>query len=53
LGFLVHHNLRHLFCALPPSKCLWNEYHWVKDIDWSPLCQPNMNWQDQMEIDPR
>jgi hypothetical protein len=27
LGFLVCHNLRHLFRALPPSKHLWGEYH--------------------------
>jgi len=41
-----------LFRALPPSKRLWDEYHRVKDLDWRPLCQPNMNWQDQLEIDP-
>jgi hypothetical protein len=44
LGFFIRRNLRRLFRALPPSKRLWDEYHQVKDIDWSPLCQPNMNW---------
>ena len=50
-GFFVRRDLRRLFRALPPSKRLWDEYHRVRNIDWSPLCQPNMNWQDQTEID--
>jgi hypothetical protein len=50
-GFFICHDLRRLFRALLPSKRLWDKYHRVRNIDWSPLCQPNMNWQDQMEID--
>jgi hypothetical protein len=51
LGFLTQKQMRRLFVALPPAKRLWMEYQRVKDIDWTPLCQPNMNWQEQEEID--
>jgi hypothetical protein len=44
--------MRRLFTALPPAKRLWHEYQRVKDMDWTPLCMPNMNWQEQQEIDP-
>jgi hypothetical protein len=51
LGFLAFREMRRLFVAVPPASKLWHEYQRVKDLDWSPLCSWNMNWQDQTEID--
>jgi hypothetical protein len=50
-GFLDDHDMNNLFRASPSIGHLWSEYERVKDIDWSPLREPNPNWQTQERID--
>ena len=42
-------------CSLAQASSLisklWSEYQHVKDLDWTPLCEPNPNWQTQEQID--
>ena len=49
--FLDADDRTNLFEAMPSTRSLWTEYHRVKDIDWTPLCQPNPNWNNQTVID--
>ena len=51
-GFLDPHDMSTLFDAMPKAGTLWKEYQRVKDLDWSPLCNPNPSWKEQKEIDP-
>jgi hypothetical protein len=50
-GFLDDNDMDNLFRASPSIGHLWSEYERVKDIDWSPLQEPNPNWQTQERID--
>jgi hypothetical protein len=50
-GFLDLDDMSNLYAAMPSLRTLWNKYNQVKDIDWTPLCEQNLNWKDQEEID--
>jgi hypothetical protein len=40
------------FCiAIPPAYRLWREHQRLKHHDWTPLCEPNPDWQTQEAID--
>ena len=50
-GFLMPEDICSLARASLPIKHLWKEYQRVKNLDWTPLCEPNPNWQTQEKID--
>jgi hypothetical protein len=50
-GFLTPEDMCSLSQASSPVDHLWTEYQRVKDLDWTPLCEPNPNWQTQAKID--
>jgi hypothetical protein len=43
--------MRSLLAASSPIDHLWTEYQRVKDLDWSPLCEPNTHWSTRESID--
>jgi hypothetical protein len=50
-GFLEMFDLRSLLLASPLLSRVWSEYIRVKNLDWTPLCGPNPQWQVQTQID--
>jgi hypothetical protein len=50
-GFLSTADMRSLLAASSPIDHLWTEYQRVKDLDWSPLCEPNTHWSTRESID--
>jgi hypothetical protein len=50
-SYLTPRNKRRLFTAFPLAKKLWTEYKQVENLDWTPLCTTNLNWQEQQQID--
>ena len=49
--FLSTRSTRVLCLSHPPIKTLWTEYQRVHALDWTPLCNPNPDWQTQQRID--
>jgi hypothetical protein len=43
-------DMKNLFTAMSSLQTLWNKYQQVKDINWTPLREHNLNWKDQAAI---